>query len=315
VALQAGRGRKTRHPHSPGLALAGGVDPLSEDFHVHSLFSDGTSTMAESVKVARRRGLRRICLVDHTHTDIDAVVRFALTVHAVRAVPGIEVLSGLEATLLDRTGRLDLPAGRLPGIDYVLIADHLFPADLGPVEPREMRAAIRRGEITPREAISCLAEATISAMDLVSRPVLAHLFGVLPELGLAETDVPDIVLRQLADAASAAGALVEVSERRGGPQPRTLRAFASAGVRLVAASGSQDADGIGRYDSVAAAFRALGGPPSLPGRALPGRVRGRRRPACRRSGPARRRSTAAPPGRPRPGPPPAGRRSRRTAAR
>src|SRR5439155_13308869 len=113
---------------------------------------------------------------------------------------------------------------------------------------------------------SCLAEATIGALDLVSRPVLAHLFGVLPELGLAETDVPDIVLRQLADAASAAGALVEVNERRGCPSPRMLRAFTSAGVRLVAASGSQDADGIGRYDSVAETFRALGHLPSLPGR-------------------------------------------------
>ena len=146
-----------------------------------SLFSDGTSTVAENVRMARRRGLRRICLVDHVHSDTEWVVRFALAVHAVRAVPGIEVLSGLEATLLDRTGRLD---------------------------------------------------------------------------------VPDIVLRQLADAASAAGALVEVNERRGCPSPRTLRAFTSAGVRLVAASGSQDADGIGRYDSVAGTFRELGHLPS-----------------------------------------------------
>jgi len=256
VAIEAGRGGRLAPAH--GRGRAGPAGPLAEDFHVFSLFSDGTSTVAENVRMARRRGLRRICLVDHVHSDTEWVVRFALAVHAVRAVPGIEVLSGLEATLLDRTGRLDVPAGRLPGIDYVLIADHLFPADLGPVEPREIRAAIQRGDITPREAISCLAEATIGALDLVSRPVLAHLFGVLPELGLAETDVPDIVLRQLADAASAAGALVEVNERRGCPSPRTLRAFTSAGVRLVAASGSQDADGIGRYDSVAETFRKLG---------------------------------------------------------
>lgn len=262
MAIEAGRGGPVPAHGRDRAGPAGPAGPLAEDFHVLSLFSDGTSTVAENVRMARQRGLRRICLVDHVHSGTDWVVRFALAVHAVRAVPGIEVLSGLEATLLDRTGRLDVPAGRLPGIDYVLIADHLFPADLGPVEPREIRAAIRRGDITPREAISCLAEATIGALDLVSRPVLAHLFGVLPELGLAETDVPDIVLRQLADAASAAGALVEVNERRGCPSPRTLRAFTSAGVRLVAASGSQDADGIGRYDSVAETFRALGHLPS-----------------------------------------------------
>lgn len=57
-------------------------------------------------------------------------------------------------------------------------------------------------------------------------------------------------------------AAVEVNERRGCPSPRTLRAFTSAGVRLVAASGSQDADGVGRYDSVAETFRELGQLPS-----------------------------------------------------
>jgi putative hydrolase len=259
VTIPAGRQGGT--VPAPGATLATAAGSLTEDFHVYSLFSDGTSTVAENVRAARQRGLRRICLVDHVHTDTEWVVRFALAVHAVRDVPGIEVLSGLEATLLDRTGRLDVPAGRLPGVDYVLIADHLFPADLGPVEPREMRAAILRGEITPREAITCLAEATIGALDLVPRPVLAHLFSVLPQIGLSEADVPDIVLRELADAASAAGALVEVNERHRCPSPRTLRAFAGAGVRLVAASASHDSGDIGRYDWVAATFAALAGLP------------------------------------------------------
>ena len=53
-----------------------------------------------------------------------------------------------------------------------------------------------------------------------------------------------------------------MNERRGCPSPRTLHAFTSAGVRLVAASGSRDADGIGRYDSVAETFRELGHLPS-----------------------------------------------------
>ena len=125
MPIQAGRGGG--HAPARERERAGATGPLAEDFHVHSLFSDGTSTVAENVRMARRRGLRRICLVDHVHAGTDWVVRFALAVHAVRAVPGIEVVSGLEATLLDRTGRLDVPAGRLPGIDYVLIADHLFP--------------------------------------------------------------------------------------------------------------------------------------------------------------------------------------------
>jgi len=42
---------------------------FDEDFHVHSTFSDGASTLAENVRVARERRLRTLCLVDHVRAD------------------------------------------------------------------------------------------------------------------------------------------------------------------------------------------------------------------------------------------------------
>jgi putative hydrolase len=230
---------------------------LDEDYHVHSLFSDGVSTVNENVRVAQRRGLRRLCLVDHVRRDTDWVPRFVQAVLPVRELPGIEILAGVEAKILDRAGRLDLPAAldSLAGIDLVLIADHQFPAELGPVQPREMRAAISGGEVSPQEAIRCLAEATANAMGKVERPVLAHLFSVLPKMGLAESQVPDQLLSLLARRASATGAMVEVNEKWSCPSARTLTAFARAGVPLVASTDSHDCEDIGVYDSVA---RTLG---------------------------------------------------------
>jgi putative hydrolase len=238
-----------------------GVVPISlnEDYHVHSLFSDGVSTVTQNVRIARQRGLRRLCLVDHVRRDTAWVPRFVQAVRPLRELPGIDILAGLEAKILDRTGRLDLPetAGALAGIDLVLIADHQFPADLGPIHPGEMRAALSGGEISPQDAIECLVEATASALGLVERPVLAHLFSVLPKIGLAESDVPDRMLSLLAGRASAAGALVEVNEKWSCPSARTLRAFAAAGVPLVASTDSHDAQDIGVYDSVARTVEAV----------------------------------------------------------
>jgi len=54
---------------------------------------------------------------------------------------GATVLAGVEAKILDTSGRLDLPPA-LDGTDLVLIADHQFPADNGPVHPAHVRAAI-----------------------------------------------------------------------------------------------------------------------------------------------------------------------------
>jgi putative hydrolase len=225
---------------------------LEEDYHVHSVFSDGVSTVTENVRIARQRGLRTLCLVDHVRRDTAWVPDFVQAVQPLRELPGIDILAGVEAKILDRTGRLDLPAAdALAGIDLVLIADHQFPADLGPVDPREMGAAISSGEVSPQEVIECLVEATASALGLVERPVLAHLFSVLPKLGLAESEVPDRMLGLLAHRALATGAMVEVNEKWSCPSARTLRAFASADVRLVASTDSHDCKDVGRYASVA----------------------------------------------------------------
>jgi putative hydrolase len=236
-----------------------------EDYHVHSVFSDGVSTVTENVRAARQRGLRRICLVDHVRRDTTWVPRFVSAVQQLRELPGIDILAGVEAKILDRAGRLDLPAAdATAGIDLVLIADHQFPGDLGPVQPGEMRAALSSRELSPQEVIDCLVEATASALGLVERPVLAHLFSVLPKIGLAEPDVPDSMLSLLANRARAAGAMVEVNEKWSCPSARTLRAFAAAGVPVVASTDSHDCKDIGVYNSVA---RTLGA--AFPGAAFP----------------------------------------------
>src|SRR3984957_19223351 len=184
---------------------------LDEDFHVHSTFSDdGASTLAENVRAARQRGLRTVCLVDHVRRDTRWLPEFAAAVEQYRGQPGLRVLPGLR---------------NIGGIDLVLIADHQFPADNGPVHPDEMRAALAFGSITPAEAIERLCEATAQAATGAAaggaaahsvangRPLLAHLFSLLPKIGLNEAMIPDALLTDLAKRVSHAGAMAEVNEK------------------------------------------------------------------------------------------------------
>jgi putative hydrolase len=233
--------------------MANGVS-LDEDHHVHSTFSDdAVSTLAENVDTARQRGLRAICLADHVRCSTAWVPEFVSAVDALRPVPGLEVLAGVEAKILDRTGRLDLPADIAgPGPDVVLIADHQFPGDLGPVHPRAMRDAICSGLVTAGEVIECLIDATAGALAAVvlqlgARPQLAHLFSILPKMGLDESHVPDQAIGQLARQARIAGARLEVNEKWACPSARTVRAFAEAGVPLVASTDSHNCRDVGRY--------------------------------------------------------------------
>jgi putative hydrolase len=80
--------------------------------------------------------------------------------------------------------------------------------------------------------------------------LLAHLFSVLPKMGLDESQVPGPMLGMLADRARRVGALVEVNEKWGCPSARSLQAFIRAGVPIVASTDSHDCVDIGRYVQV-----------------------------------------------------------------
>jgi putative hydrolase len=230
---------------------------LDEDFHVHSTFSDGASTLAENVEAARDRELRTLCLVDHVRRDTAWLPEFIAAVEAYRHQPGLRVLAGVEAKILDTSGRLDTPPD-LSGVDLVLIADHQFPADNGPVHPAEVRAAIERGGMTAAEAIERLCEATANSLAAGFRSLLAHLFSVLPKIGLTEAMVPDALLTHLAKQVAHAGTMIEVNEKWSCPSVRTVTAMANAGVSLVAGSDSHDCRNIGVYDSVRQTVSAAG---------------------------------------------------------
>jgi putative hydrolase len=224
--------------------------PLDEDHHVHSSFSDdAVSTVAQNVATARQRGLRVLCLADHVRCDSAWVPDYLSAVEALRPVPGLDVLAGVEAKILDQTGQLDLPEGAA-GADRVLIADHQFPGALGPVHPREIRDAITAGDITAEEVISGLIQATAAALRMAARPQLAHLFSILPKMGIAESSVPDEAIGHLARQAHVTGAVLEVNEKWACPSARTVRAFAAAAVPLVASTDSHDCRDIGVYTSV-----------------------------------------------------------------
>jgi putative hydrolase len=187
--------------------------------------------------------------VEHVRRDTQWLPEFTAAVAPFRQQPGPWVLAGVEAKILDTSGRLDLPPG-LDGIDLVLIADHQFPGDAGPVHPTQAREAIGHGQMTAAEAIERLCEATANSLGTGFRSLLAHLFSVLPKIGMNEAMVPDPLLTHLAKRVAHAGTMIEVNEKWSCPSVRTITAMAVAGVSLVAGSDSHHCRDIGVYDSV-----------------------------------------------------------------
>jgi putative hydrolase len=232
---------------------------LRTDHHVHSTWSDDAlSTPLENLVAAREAGLASIRMVDHVRTSTTYVPQFLAEVASLPRVEGLEVLTGVEAKILDASGRLDVPADLVVGaggVDRVLIADHQFPGPDGPWSPRRTLEEIGR-ELSAQDALDVLVTATVRAMGRVDRAQLAHLFSLLPKIGLHESALHDDHIAAIADAAVRTGTTVEINEKWRCPGPRVVLAFAAAGVELVGSTDSHEATTVGRYSWVAEAAAA-----------------------------------------------------------
>jgi predicted metal-dependent phosphoesterase TrpH len=92
------------------------------DLHVHTTKSDGTLTPAETVSLAREKGLAAIAVTDHDTVGGIAEAQAAGAAAGVEVVPGMEVSTGWEHTEIHLLGYLFDPASPALGeaIDWVI---------------------------------------------------------------------------------------------------------------------------------------------------------------------------------------------------
>jgi putative hydrolase len=196
--------------------------------------------------------------------DTEWVADYAAEVTRVNATTPVALRCAVEAKLLDTAGSLDLPPG-LDGVDAIYAADHQVPLADGPHTPSEVKRSLAAGTLTAAEVIGAIATATANALrrqppvgdqpSMDHQPpagrrlpvVIAHLFSVLPKVGLSESDVPQELLDQLAAITAQTDAQIEISERWSCPSARTLRPFLDNGVPIVLSTDSHRRETIGRY--------------------------------------------------------------------
>ncbi len=104
---------------------------IKGDLHVHSRYSDGTSTIEEIAKEALKRGYKFIAITDHSQSlkvagglDKKTVYRKLEEIKKLnQRIKGIRILCGTEVDILS-DGRLDYPDSILKEFDVVIAAIH-----------------------------------------------------------------------------------------------------------------------------------------------------------------------------------------------
>lgn len=241
------------------VSKTGVAEPvLTQDMHVYSTFSDGKNTIEENVAEAERIGLTELACVDHVRADTEWIPAYVAAVRESREQTPIVLHCAVEAKILDIYGCLDLPA-ELEGIDAVYAVGHQAPSPDGPMNPRSTRERIEAGELDPQMVLRWIVTGTAAALRRHKHVVIAHLFSVLPKLGLEEEEVPPDLVDSLAVAAAESNARIVVDEHWKCPAARTLRPFLRHGVPLLLSTGSHGRETIGCYDYCAGVLGELQG--------------------------------------------------------
>ena len=102
---------------------------LLGDFHVHTIFSGHAfSTFQEVITAARERGLSYLAVTDHGPARPDGpkldYFKNLIRQDVLRSLPGIRILTGVEANIINTYGDLDIPTKLQRDLDLVIIGFH-----------------------------------------------------------------------------------------------------------------------------------------------------------------------------------------------
>ncbi|MBE5758170.1 MAG: PHP domain-containing protein [Clostridiales bacterium] len=102
---------------------------LSGDFHTHTTYTHGKSSIEENVKQAENLGLKAIAITEHCYNSMYAIKRGDLSkicdeIDDLKDKYSVKIYKGIEANLISRNGDIDIEDSELEKLDLVILGFH-----------------------------------------------------------------------------------------------------------------------------------------------------------------------------------------------
>jgi len=227
---------------------------LKYDLHTHTVFSHGKGTIEENVRAAVAAGLQAVGISDHGPGHLTYGVRrsdFAVMRAEIdrlrESYPQIEILLGVEANIIDPSGKLDISAEEEKLFDYVNAGYHY-----GVFGPKPFFAAgVHLANLAWEASHSVGVEKKRSRKrpgmirtintELAIEAIYENRIKVLTHPGAKA----DVCIDEIAKACAERGTLLELNDGHGYLTAEGIREAASADVSFIIGSDAHRPDRIG----------------------------------------------------------------------
>ncbi len=218
---------------------------LLYDLHTHTTFSHGKGSIEDNVKSAILKGLKTVGISDHGPGHVTYGVKRS-NINLMRSeverlkpiYPEIEILLGVEANIINPSGRLDVTAEELKQFDYLLAGYHYGVFGEKPAYALGIHA---QNFIVSGWFHKSTKQQVVRNTELVLRAIYENEIKILTHPG----DKGPFDIREIASACADRGTLMEISTWHNWLTVDGIKQAARTDARFVISSDAHTSERIG----------------------------------------------------------------------
>jgi putative hydrolase len=217
------------------------------DYHLHSTYSDGHSSVEEMVMAASLAGLEEVCLADHGPRNFAVGVESAQTLLQIKEeikslreeYTGLQIYAGVEANIISLDGKLDVEREVIAKLDLLIAGLHsyVWPEGLSDVPWILGNQAVKVFPFRKNRLKNANTKALVEAIYRYEPDIISHP-GLKMEINIAE----------VGRACLEKDTLWEINAGHKHPGYKEVREIARLGVEFVVNSDAHFPESVGALD-------------------------------------------------------------------
>ncbi len=224
---------------------------IKSDFHMHTNFTDGKSSVEEMIHAANENGLEKIAITEHIRADSAWINEYVDAVQNGRKNSGCTVVLGFETKLIDMNGTLDISKDAQNRAELLICSIHRIPG------LHEMSGDMSISKLDKTKTKDKYIQALKAICKNKSVDIIGHPFDLLQKFNVPMPSVAE--MHDIAKVVGASGKAVEINTNYNVPSVEFIRICKNYGVKFSIGSDAHDTLRVGDISWAVELLKQAGG--------------------------------------------------------